>query len=178
MYGEIVDNSLPDKWDAEDKIFNLCMVEIDEFPQYLTRLEDIEGIFHQRFLSKSYRDLNLDSVRERSNQSLINQSYIFNTGPIPSLKIEYVNPISFFSPIWINTKEMTASICLNNIRYKMSNNEVINVYDVLDLIWMPKFRLDISIEEMIVEIAGIYRELIIDKKLSYVLRRSLILICP
>ena len=205
MYGEIVDNSLPDKWDAEDKIFNLCMVEIDEFPQYLTRLEDIEGIFHQRFLSKSYRDLNLDSVRERSNQSLINiehhssinryllsrdfeyqtslhagskrevQSYIFNTGPIPSLKIEYVNPISFFSPIWINTKEMTASICLNNIKYKLLNNEVINVYDVLDLIWMPKFRLDISIEEMIVEIAGIYMELIIDKKLSYVLRRSLIL---
>ena len=70
---------------------------------------------------------------------------------------------------------MTCSRGLNNIKKKLVNKEEINVYEVLDLIWMPKFRLDISIEEMIVEIAGIYRELIIDKKLSYVLRRSLIL---
>lgn len=72
MYGEIVDNSLPNKGDAEDKIFNLCMVEIEEFPLYLTKLDDIKGIFHQRYLSKSYKDLNLDSVRERTNESLIN----------------------------------------------------------------------------------------------------------
>ncbi|WP_407423590.1 hypothetical protein [Methanobrevibacter sp.] len=205
MYGEIVDNSLPDKWDAEDKIFNLCMVEIEEFPQYLTKLDDIEGVFHQRYLSKAYKDLNLDSVREKSNKSLINiehhssinrsllsrdfeyqtalhagskrevQSYIFNTGSVPNLKIEYANPTSFFNPIWINTQDMTASISLNNIKYKLLNSEVINVYDVLDLMWMPKFRMDISIEEMIAEIAGIYNELIISKKLSHVLRRSLIL---
>lgn len=205
MYGEIVDNSIPNKWDAEDKIFNLCMVEVEEFPQYLTKLDDIKGVFHQRYLSKSYRDLNLDSVRQREDESLINiehhssinkyllsrdfeyqtalhagskkevQSYIFNTGPIPNLKIEYVNPTSFFNPIWINTQDKTASKSLNNIKYKLLNSEVINVYDVLDLIWMPKFRMDISIEEMIVEIVEIYKDLIISKKLSYVLRRSLIL---
>ena len=70
---------------------------------------------------------------------------------------------------------MMASISLNNINYKLLNNEVINVYDVLDLIWMPKYRMDISIEEMIVKIAEIYKRLIISKKLSCVLRRSLIL---
>ena len=149
--------------------------------------------------------MNLDSVRQRGGGSLINiehhssinryllsrdfeyqtalhagskkevQSYIFNTGPIPNLKIEYANPTSFFSSIWINTQDKTASKSLNNIKYKLLNSEVINVYDVLDLIWMPKFRMDISIEEMIVEIVEIYKELIISKKLSYVLRRSLIL---
>ena len=185
MCDETVDNSLPDKWDAEDKIFNLCMVEIEEFPQYLTKLDDIEGVFHQRYLSKAYRDLNLDSVRERSNKSLINiehhssinkhllsrnfeyqtalnagskrevQSYIFNTDSIPNLKIEYANPTSFFNPIWVNTQDMADSLSLNNIRYNLLNGEVINAYDVLDLIWMPKFRTDISTEEMIAEIAGI-----------------------
>lgn len=41
MCENIVDYSVLSIWDAEDKIFSLCMVKIEEFPQYLTKFEDI-----------------------------------------------------------------------------------------------------------------------------------------
>ncbi|WP_298502442.1 hypothetical protein [uncultured Methanobrevibacter sp.] len=203
MSKKIVDNALPDVWATEDSIFNICMVEIEEFPEYLTKLRDIEGYFPEKFLSPAYKNLNLDSVRIRKNGDLIGiehhvvitppllsrnfgyittvhaatgrqiQPYIFNTGNIPKFSVDYVNPTLPYKPIWINTKEIEKSIKINNIKYKINNQEVVNVFDVLDLIWMAKFRSDESIEDTILEVIDIYNNLIIDERLLHILRRSL-----
>ena len=57
----------------EDEIFIKCMTQIKEFPQYITKYDDIEGPCDSRYISNSsYRNLNLDSVRLRKNGSAIN----------------------------------------------------------------------------------------------------------
>ena len=205
MEENIVDNSIPSIWDAEDKIFSLCMLEIEKFTQYITKMDDIEELYHEKLLSNTFKGLNLDSVRQRKNGDLVNTEhhssinlpllrrdygyaislhihsgrnvwpFIFNTGDIPKITVDYMNPTMFFNPIWVNTVEIEASQKLNNVKYKLCNNEAINVYDVLDLIWMPKFRNDRSVEEVILELVELYGELIVDEKLLNVLRRSLIL---
>ena len=43
MTSKIRDTSLPNVWACEDNIFNICMNEIKEFPQYITKLDDIKG---------------------------------------------------------------------------------------------------------------------------------------
>lgn len=48
------------------------MSEIEEFPAYITQLDDIVGKYDSRYISKSYKNLNLDSVRQRKNENLIN----------------------------------------------------------------------------------------------------------
>ena len=50
---------------------------------------------------------------------------------------------------------------------------MVNVFDVLDLIWMAKFRSDESIEDTILEVIDIYNNIIIDERLLHILRRSL-----
>lgn len=64
MCENIVDNSVPSIWDAEDKIFSICMVKIEEFPQYLTKFDDITRVYHDKFVSSTSRTLNLNSVRQ------------------------------------------------------------------------------------------------------------------
>ena len=44
---------------------------IAEFPKYITSYNDIEGKAHTKILSKSYQNLNLDSVFHRKNENLI-----------------------------------------------------------------------------------------------------------
>ena len=48
------------------------MSELKEFPQHITRLNDINGKYDSRYVSKTYKNLNLDSVLERKDNSLIN----------------------------------------------------------------------------------------------------------
>ena len=101
--------------------------------------------------------------------------YIFNTGKIPNITIDYLNSTMFFNPCWVNTVEIDASQKLNNIRYKLSHREVINAFEILDLIWMPKFRNEMTVEEVILELVEIYKGLIVDEGLLDVLRRCIIL---
>ena len=205
MTKNIVDMSLPKKHDTEDKIFNHSSVEIGEFAEFITNFKDIEGPFHRRFLSDDYRDLNLDHVFLRKNGDLAHiehhskmssewmrrdfqylttlhrasgkfiHPFIFNTGEIPKSTIEFASPNSFYNPSFINTQELEGSVRLNNINYKIDNNQQINVFDVCDLIWMPKYRWDRELESVVVELVDIYNNIIVDQHLLEVLRRSLVL---
>ena len=62
----------PIRRDAEDEIFIICMSELKEFPEHITKLDDIIGKYDSRYISKSYKNLNLDSIMERKNKNLIN----------------------------------------------------------------------------------------------------------
>ena len=64
---------------------------------------------------------------------------------------------------------------LNNINYKIDNNQQINVFDVLDLIWMPKYRWDREIESVVVELVDIYNNIIVEEYLVETLRKALVL---
>ena len=181
------------------------MVKIEEFPQYLTKFDDIARVYPDKFVSSTSRTLNLDSVRQRKNGDLVNIEhhssispdllrrdfeyvaalhfeskeyvlpYIFNTGKIPNIKIDYLNSTMFYNPCWINTVEIEASQKLNNIKYKLSNGEVISAFEILDLIWMPKFKNDAPVDEIILELVEIYKKLIVDGELLDVLRRCILL---
>lgn len=205
MNSKIVYNSLPDIWATEDRIFNICMTQIQEFPQYITDFDDIVGYFPEKYISDTYRNLNMDSVRLRKNGELITIEhhssidhaklrrnfeylttlhaaskkrvlpFIFNTGIIPELTVDYVNFTTFYNPIWFNTQEVEASVKLNNIKYKILKQELINAYDILDLIWMPKFRSDIPIEDIILELVDMYNHLIVSKHLLDIFRKCLIM---
>ena len=59
--------------------------------------------------------------------------------------------------------------------YKIDNNQQINAFDVLDLIWMPKYMWDRDIESVVVELVDIYNNIIVDKGLLQSLRKSLVL---
>lgn len=205
MGQKVTDSSLPEVWVCEDTIFNICMDEIDEYPRYLTNLDDIGARFPKKHLSDAYKNLEVDFVRKRADGSLINiehhvyitrtllardfgyltllhnasnrfvYPYIFNTGRIPNFTVEYANPTSFYNPIWINTQEIELSVKLNNIKYKILNQEELNVFDVCDLIWMPKFRSDESIEDIIMGLIEIYNNIIVDKRLLDIFRKCLVL---
>ena len=196
---------MPDVWAAEDTIFWICTEDIEEFAQYLTRFDDIEGKLDEKYLSEAYRNLRLDSVRKRKNgelahiehhsvikkdslsrnfeylatlhaatEKLIHPS-IFNTGKIPEKTVEYASPTSSYAPVWFNTQEIEASEKLNNIKYKTSKQEALSVFEVIELIWMPKFRTDMPIEDLILEMIDVYQDIIIEERLTPVLKKSLII---
>lgn len=205
MPKNIVDNALPKVWATEDTLFWKCMNDIEEFIEYITKFKDIMGIYDEKYLSTAYRNLKLDAVRLRKDGSLIHVEhhsevktntlsrnfeylvtlhattgkfiypFIFNTGKIPKKTIEFASPTSFFSPAWINTQEIEASEKLNNIKYKLSKQEKITVFEVLDLIWMPKFKTDQPIEDIVMELVEIFENIIMDEKFFHNLRDSIIL---
>ena len=196
---------LPNKHNTEDSIFNQCVMGIPEFPQYITSYEDIKNKAHTKILSEAYKNLNMDLVFERKNGALINiehhssltkeklardqeyittlysatlkyvEQFIMYTGNLPVNKALYLNYKDTYSPNFFITKHIDGKIRLNNLKYKIENNEEITSYDVIDLIWIPTFRIDINKEDLIVELSSIYDKLIIPYPLSRVARKCLIL---
>lgn len=65
-------SQVPSRFDVEDEIFIICMSETEEFPQYITNFNDIVGRYDNRLISLDYKNLSLDSVRQRLNGDLIN----------------------------------------------------------------------------------------------------------
>ena len=193
----------PIRRDAEDEIFIICMSELKEFPQHITRLNDINGKYDSRYVSKTYKNLNLDSVLERKDNSLINiehhttinpdlmrrdheycitihaaskrhvKPFIFYTGALPIKKVEYVNNTMFFNPTWIETRKIDGNIRLNNIKYKIEKQEPITVYDIIDLIWLPKYQVDSNIEDTIVICVELWKNIIADEWLLNTAKKCL-----
>jgi len=196
---------IPFKNDTEDKIFSICDVEIEEFTEYITHIKGIQEVLHKRYLSHDYSDLNIDHAYLLENGEIIHiehhthitpnlmrrnfqyetalhaatkkliHPFIFNTGPVPDFSIEYASPTSFYNPTWVNTQQFEQSVKLNNIRYKIENNHKVNVFDVIDIIWMPKYRSNQQTENIIMELIRIYKNIIIDEKLHETLRKCLVL---
>ena len=200
-----VKKPLPKKHNAEDKIFNLCAVSSVKFAQFITNFTDITETYHERFLSDDFKDLILDYVILRENGELANiehhtvvnenimrrnfqliatlhraskrlvHPFLFNTGDMPKNTIEFASPTSFYNPVFVNTQEIEESVRLNNIKYKIEHNEKINIFDVYDLIWMPKYRREREIEDIVVELTEIYNQILFDEDLHSLLRKSLML---
>ena len=197
--------TIPEKYDTEDKIFNLCDISSPKFTEYLTKFNDIEGPYHKRFLSEGYKDLNLDHVRLRKNGDLVHcehqsflthlimsrnfnflvalyhaskrkvHPFIFNTGDILKNPIVFASPTSFYAPTIINTQEIEESEKINNIRYKVEHNQKVNLFDIYDMIWIPKFRSDCKPEDIVVELTEIYSQIVINEKSRKLLQTSLAL---
>ena len=179
------------------------MSEIEEFTAYITQLDDIVGKYDSRYISKSYKNLNLDSVRQRKNENLINiehhssispdlmrrdyeyyitvhaaskkyvESFILYTGELPIKEIEYANDLMFFNPTWIKTRKIDGQKTLNNLKYKIEKQEKFNVYDIIDLIWLPRYRLNLTINETILTCVKLFNEMITDEWLEYIAKKCL-----
>ena len=199
------DMDFPRRYDAEDKIFNLCNVQSLKFVQFITNFDDIEERYGERYLSDDFRDLILDHVSLRKNGDLVHMEhhsvmsssimsrnfqfvatlhnaskrlvhpFIFNTGDIPKNTIEFAAPTSFYNPIIVNTQEIEESVRLNNIKYKIDHNDKINIFDIYDLVWMPKYRSDRESEDIVVELSEIYNKLFVDDDLLSFFRNTIIL---
>ena len=203
MCDEIKEKYFPIRHDAEDEIFIICMSQLEEFPEHITKLDDIIGRYDSRYVSESYKNLNLDSVRQRKDKSLINiehhsninpdlmrrdyeycisihaatkkevQPFIFYSGKLPVNEVEYANDTMFYNPVWNKTRKTNGNIILNSLKYKIEKQEECNAFDIIDLIWLPSYNIDLSIENTICECIKIYKYMITDEWLSYVAKKCL-----
>ena len=194
---------IPSRLDVEDEIFVICMSEIEEFPNYITKISDIVNRYDGRVISSSFENLNLDSVRERANGDLINiehhssindeimrrdygycvslhkaskkqvTPFIFYTGELPVDKVYHLNDLMFFSPIWFITQDINGNALLNNLKYKTFNQDEWNVYDILDFIWLPTFYNDLSIENLLLELLGLFNHIVAEDSLLDAAKRCL-----
>lgn len=186
---------LPFRYDVEDQIFIICMSEIEEFPNYITKFSGIENKYDSRVISSSFENLNLDSVRQKSNGDLINIEhhssinndlmmrdygycvslhkaskkqvipFIFYTGKLPVERVHYLNDLMFFSPMWFITQEINGNALLNNLKYKILNQKEWDAYDILDFIWIPTFYNDLPIEDLLLELLELFGHIIADDSL-------------
>lgn len=203
---EVIDNELVDKFDAEDTIFNNCMNDFEEFPAYITGYDDIVGHYPVKHMDPAFRNLNMDSIRRRKNGRLLNiehhsilnsnlmrrdftyvttvfeasklfvEPFIFNTGPIPLKKVEYINDTMFYNPTIVNTCEIRGIVRLNNLRYKINHKEELAQSDALDLIWLVKTNIDIDREDLLHELAvDIWAKAVAPRWMLDAIRKNLIL---
>ena len=203
---EVIDNELVDKFDAEDTIFNNCINDFSEFPLYITGYDDITGPYLTKFMSPAFRNLNLDTAFQRKNGSLVNiehhsslnsdlrrrdynyvvslvegsknfvEPFIFNTGPIPTKKVEYANDTMFYNPVFFNTREKLTTVNLNNLRYKIINKEELTQSDALDLIWLIKSNINIDSEDLLIELTeNIWAKAVAPRWMLLAIRKNLII---
>ena len=203
MKKEMKEKYFPIRRDAEDEIFIICMSELKEFPEYITKLDDIIGKCDSRYISKAYKNLNLDSVRQRTDKSLINiehhsninsdlmrrdyeycitvhsaskryvKPFIFYTGELPIKEVEYVNNTMFYNPQWIKTRKIDGNIRLNNIKYKIEKQEPSTVHDIIDLIWLPKYQIDQTIEDTVLLCIELWKDMIADEWILNIAKKCL-----
>ena len=65
-------------------------------------------------------------------------------------------------------QQIDGQIRLNSLKYKIEYNNEITPFDVIDLIWMPTFNLEINKEDLIVELSIIYTKMPLPNQLSQV----------
>ena len=194
---------IPVRRDAQDEIYTLCMLLTEEFPSYITGLDDALSRYDNKIISETYENLNTDSVRQLPNGDLLNLEhhkvmnadmmrrdyeyftillniskkkvtpYIFYTGDLHVEKVFHGNDLMFFRPEWIITKKINGNIKLNNIKYKIEKQLKLTTYEIFDLIWLPTFNINLSIDECIMEIISIYKSIIADSWLLDLLKRCL-----
>ena len=66
------ESKFPKTKDVEDMLFILSMSKVPAFPQYITGYDDFTGPFNSRYISSDFKNLNMDSLRCRSNDTLVN----------------------------------------------------------------------------------------------------------
>lgn len=74
-----------------------------------------------------------------------------------------MNQLNYFHPQWFILKEKDGMKRLNNIKYKTDNDIDMHIFEFLDYIWLPKFKLEITIEECIRELVKLYNKLSADE---------------
>ena len=179
------------------------MSRIKEFPTYITNYDNISSPYGNQLVSDDSKKLNLDSVFRRSNNNLINiehhssisqylmrrdyeyavnlhlsteekvEPFIFYTGKLPVEKVSYLNDTMFFNPKWIITQEIDGDLRRNNILYKNHIHEDLNVYEILDFIWLPTFRTDMRKEDLILKQTEIYENIHSEEYLKDIAKKCL-----
>lgn len=99
------------------------------------------------------------------------EPFILYTGELPIKEIEYANDLMFFNPTWIKTRKIDGQKTLNNLKYKIEKQEKFNVYDIIDLIWLPRYRLNLTINETILTCVKLFNEMITDEWLEYIAKK-------
>ncbi|MBQ6813339.1 MAG: hypothetical protein IJP12_01745 [Methanobrevibacter sp.] len=200
------ETKFPKKKDAEDILFILSMSKVPGFPQYITGYDDFIGPYESRYISSDFKNLNMDSVRCRSNHTLVNiehhssinenllrrnykysttifeatgkkvYPYIYYTGESPiGNEVVYMNETNFFNPGWYCTYKIDGTKIFNNLKYKINNDEELNDFDILDLIWFPKYKTNMSIKESIYKVLDFYPDINTNDTLSDVCNTGLII---
>ena len=88
------------------------------------------------------------------------------TGKLPIPKTVALNYRDVYNPHFFITQKIDGQIRLNNLKYKIEYNNEITPFDVIDLIWMPTFNLEINKEDLIVELSIIYAKMPLPDQLS------------
>lgn len=112
------------------------------------------------------------SVILHSNSGKYVHPFIFYTGTLPVEKIDYLNDVMFFNPNWFITREVDGNIRLNNILYKINENIRLNVYDCFDLIWLPKFNINMEFDECVLKCINLLKDIPMDYKLRLIVEKS------
>ena len=192
-------------WNTEDTVFKICVQEIPETGNYMANHREITRRCPTNLVTGKNKNLNLDSAYLREsggvdniehhssfNKNLIrrNMEYavtlhrnigryvypnVFYTGEERIPEVEYLNEKT---PLILNvkySKDINSSIVLNNIKYKTLNNELIDNYELLDFIWLPKSSFGISVEEMVIEMINTSQNINLSKDLKYPLNQILYL---
>ncbi|MBR0371204.1 MAG: hypothetical protein IJH63_10875 [Methanobrevibacter sp.] len=178
---------------TQDLIFNFLFSKVKEFPAHLTGYKDIESNQPRNLINNLLKKSELDSLFMRKNgvflniehQTVINQrkilknaSYILQlmednyeieqiivyTGHSDITKYIASNDI-FVKTGWIETRKIDASIRLNNIYYKINNNQELNAYDICDACILPVYNHGKSNEELIDSL--VYITKIVKRQLFY-----------
>ena len=198
-------SQVPIRYDVEDEIFIICMSETDEFPQYISNFNDIVGRYDNRLISSDFKNLSLDSVRQRLNGNLINiehhssisaelmrrdyqysvalhsntgryvHPFIFYTGDLPIRKVDHLNDLMFFNPNWFIAKEVEGTIRYNGFLHMKEEQIELNVYDCFDLIWLPKYNTNMGFEECILKCVCLLKDLVMGDRLRNMVERCYLL---
>lgn len=84
---KVIDNELVDVYHAEDSIFNNCMNDFSEFPSYITGYDNIGEFYPTKHMKENYKNLILDSVRQRENKTLVNIEHHSQLSPFDQTKL-------------------------------------------------------------------------------------------
>ena len=102
--------------------------------------------------------------------------YIYYTGESPiGNEVVYMNETNFFNPGWYCTYKIDGTKIFNNLKYKINNDEELNDFDILDLIWFPKYKTNMSIKESIYKVLDFYPDINTNDTLSDVCNTGLII---
>ena len=145
---------------TQDLIFNFLLTRVREFPAHLTGYGDIKSNQPRNLINNLLKKSELDSLFMRKNgdflniehQKVINRSKILKnaryilqlmednyiieqiivyTGD-SDIKKYLASTDIFVKTGWVETRKIDASIRLNNIYFKINNNQELNAYDICD----------------------------------------------
>lgn len=165
------------KRNTQDLIFNFLLSHVKEFPELITGYSDIESRQPRNQINNLLKKSELDSLFIRKNGAYLNIEHqlVLNTSKIlknvryilllmeegkeveqiivytgyQDVKKYFATNDIFVKTGLVETRKIDASIRLNNIYFKINNNQELNAYDISDACILPLYNDGKSNEEII-----------------------------